>query len=101
MPRPSNRLRDWLFGSPRKRLLLETLLRGSQRRWTKRALCQAVGAHEKGGLDEHLVALVQLGVLSASTERGFELSGESELLDPLRDLLGALDRVPDADLERP
>lgn len=100
MPRKTNRLRDWLFGSPTKRLLLATVLADPTGRWTKASLARETEAHEKGGLDEHLLALVQLGVL-AREGRQYELAVENPLVDPLRQVLATLERVPDEALDRP
>jgi hypothetical protein len=100
MPRKTNRLRDWLFGSPTKRLLLHAVVRQPARRWTKSALAREADAHAKGGLDEHLLALVQLGVL-VRADASYELSPESDLVGPLSSLLDALEAIPDDDLARP
>ena len=100
MPKPKLRLRDWLFGGAGKRRLLQRLIAEEGRGWTQAELARAAGLKEKGSVDEYLVALRQLKLL---TRRGDEYRFDSshELVAPLRDVLGFVERLPDRPLRRP
>lgn len=100
MPKRPARLRDWVFGSTGKRMLLRALLDEPDRQWSKQALAEAAGVHPKGGVDGHVLALRQLGLLRAHRGRRWMVVMDSELLEPLVRLLDALERVPDRPLDR-
>jgi hypothetical protein len=92
-------LRDWLLGSEAKRLLLRALLAEPSRAWTKSDLARAARVGVYGGVDKHVAALVQLGLLH-HVHGVWRLSAEHELVKPLRALLEILDRVPQSTVER-
>ncbi|MGH3070800.1 MAG: hypothetical protein ACRDNB_00855 [Gaiellaceae bacterium] len=101
MPKSPARLRDWVFGSTGKRKLLSALIAEPDRRWSKQALADAAGVHRKGGVDGHVLALRQLGLLRRRRGGRWAFVGDSELVEPLRRLLEVLERLPDRKLERP
>jgi hypothetical protein len=101
MPRPRVRLPEWLFGGGGKLRLLRALFAaGPDRRWRQTELALAAGLERKGSVDEHLAALVELGVLRQQ-ERHYQLDPSSPLAGPLEDLVNALAGVPDRVFERP
>jgi DNA-binding IclR family transcriptional regulator len=104
-------LPDWLFGSPNRKRLLELLLLAEEqaRAWRQAEIAKALGAHPKGSVDEHLHALVQLGLLERlEGPPRFRLVAAQELPTHLRHvrrglrliLLGLQD-VPDDPVARP
>jgi hypothetical protein len=101
MPKSRARLRDWVFGSTGKRKLLAAVLAEPERRWSKQALADAAGVHRKGGVDGHVLALRQLGLLRRRQGGRWVLVADSELVEPLQRLLEALQRLPDRTLDRP
>jgi hypothetical protein len=100
MPKRPARLRDWVFGSTGKRMLLRALLDQPDRQWSKQALAIAAGVHPKGGVDGHVHALRQLGLLRPRRGGRWAFVPDSALVEPLRRLLDALDGVPDRPLDR-
>lgn len=90
--------RDWLFGSDTKRQLLDVLTSDPEAVWTKAALARRVGAHPKGGLDEHLRALRELKVVR-EVGGSWSLDSKHDLVDPLRRLLAVVARLPDRPLK--
>jgi hypothetical protein len=100
VPKRPARLRDWVFGSTGKRLLLAALLAEPERRWSKQALADAAGVHRKGGVDGHVLALRQLGLLKRRRGGSWAFVVDHELVDPLARLLEAIDRLPDRRLNR-
>ena len=99
MARKRATLRDWLFGSEAKRLLLNALMADRARLWTKRALADAAHVGRHGGVDEHVAALRQLGLIDADDGR-WRLVESHPLVNPIERLLAALESVPESDLER-
>ena len=99
MARRPATLRDWLFGSEAKRLVLKALIADHDRHWTKRALADAARVSRHGGVDEHVAALRQLGLLTADGAR-WRLVANHPLIDPIGHLLAELDNVPAAELDR-
>lgn len=97
MARRPSRLRDWLFGSTAKRLLLRALLAEPDRQWTQQALADKIGVHRKGGVTGHVRALEQIGLLTKEEMR-WQLVPGSPLLQPLEQLLDAVELVPDKPL---
>jgi hypothetical protein len=51
-------------------------------------------------VDEHLLVLVQLRLLTENAGR-YALNKDSPILTPLRDLLSATEQLPDEDVRRP
>jgi hypothetical protein len=100
VPKPALRLRDWLFGAGGRRRLLEILLRDPSRAWTQTELAREADLTLKGSVDEHLLALRQLKLIRVRGGR-FRLDPGNPLLAPIRDLLRALEDVPDVKLRRP
>lgn len=100
VPRAKAGLRDWLFGAPGKRLLLEALFHVEGRVWSQAELASAAGMHPKGSVDEPLLALLQLGLVIQEDGR-YRLRSDHDLAAPLRDLLLALQAVPNGDVSRP
>jgi len=100
MPRAKARVRDWVFGSPGKRRLLEVLLGDEGRPWSQTELASAAGMHPKGSADEHLLALAQIGLVDVVESR-YRLRAEHALVDPLRALLHAVADLPDTPVRRP
>ena len=102
MPKPSTLLiSDWLFGASGKRRLLSTLLTGRpDETWQLAQLARAAGLHPKGSVDVHVAALRQLGLVTGSGE-GYVLVPTSPLVRPLKTLLGELDRLADAPVDKP
>jgi hypothetical protein len=100
MSKPRLRLRDWLFGAGGKRRLLEAALANPGRTWTQAELARASDVHAKGSVDEHVRALVQLGLLNEVNGR-FRLAQRHPLVKPLGSVLAALSSIQDAELERP
>jgi hypothetical protein len=94
------RLRDWLFGAGGKRRLLHALLSESDRVWSEAELANSAELHAKGSVDVHLMALVQLGVLSQDG-LSYRLVQSHGLIKPLRQVLAALETIEDIELERP
>jgi hypothetical protein len=99
MPKRPARLRDWVFGSTGKRLVIAALLAEPERRWSKQALADAAGVHRKGGVNGHVVALSQLGLLRRRGNQ-WAFVADHELADPLALLLETLERLPDRRLRR-
>lgn len=89
-----------MFGAGGKRRLVASVLTAPDRRWTEAQLARAAGLHSKGSVDEHVAAMVQLGLL-ARDGLTLRLVGDSPLADPLRQLLGVLDQLPDEPIDRP
>jgi hypothetical protein len=100
MPRSKSRLRDWLFGAPGKRRLLEALVADEARAWRQAELAVAAGMHKKGSADEPLLALVQIGLVVENAGR-YRLQVDHPLVPPLRALVRALAEVPDDPVKRP
>lgn len=100
MSKPKLRLRDWLFGAGGKRRLLDALLADKEREWTEAELASSAELHAKGSVDVHVKALVQLGMLSESG-LSYRLVSAHPLIEPLQNVLAALDAVEDAELKRP
>jgi len=100
VPRSEVRTRGWIFGSEKKRLLIHALIAHPSRRWNKGELAREIGAHPKGGVDEHLTALEQIGLVARIGEQ-WGLVRTSQLLGPLRRLLGVVERLPDETIKRP
>jgi hypothetical protein len=68
--------------------------------WRESELAVRAEVHKKGSIDEHLAALAQLDVVDASGGR-YRLNASCPLVAPLRDLLRALESVPDEEVRRP
>jgi hypothetical protein len=100
MARPKSRLRDWLFGAPGKRRLLEAVIADESRVWRQAELAEAAGMHKKGSADEPILALVQIGLLAKTAGR-YRLQIDHPLVPPLRALLRALAEVPNDPVNRP
>ncbi len=100
MPRPTARLRDWLFGAPGKRRLLEALIADETRVWREAELATAAEMHKKGSVDEPLLALVQIGLVAVHGGR-YRLQRDHPLLPPLRALLTVIADLPDVPVRRP
>jgi hypothetical protein len=100
VPRHRSGTRDWLFGGRGKRRLLAELLRQPDRTWTQTELAHAAALGAKGSVDEHLLALVQLRVLTSEGRR-YQLERSSPLVKPLHDLLSVIEQVPDEEIRRP
>jgi hypothetical protein len=100
VPKPKLRLRDWVFGAGGRRRLLEVLLRDPSRAWTQAELAREAELTLKGSVDEHLLALRQLKLIRIRGGR-FRVDTSNVLVVPIRDLLNALENVPDATLRRP
>jgi hypothetical protein len=100
VPRHRARLRDWIFGAAGKRRLLEALLADPRRAWTQTELARAAALETKGSVDEHLSALIQLGVVTERSAR-YRLTTKHPLVAPLRGLLQAIAQIPDTPLKRP
>lgn len=107
MSREADRLPDWFVGGAGKRRLLRGLLLedraippwDEEPPWSKLQLARAAGVHEKHTVSRHVEVLVAAGVLGESAD-GFRLNRRSSLLDPLRNLVIALDRLPERTLPR-
>lgn len=82
--------RDWLFAKPSKRLLLEALLKGGDRSWTRTELAGAAGQHKKARMDLHLEPLVDAGLLRRD-DKSYSFAADSPLADALRGLLDELE----------
>lgn len=100
MPKPKLRLRDWLFGGAGKRRLLLALLLEEQRVWTQVELARAAGLKEKGSVDDYLVALDQLDLLSRGGDGSYRFNRRHPIVEPLRELLDLIEAVPDDALHR-
>ena len=100
MPKPKLRLHDWLFGAGGKRRLLAALLSSPSRTWTQAELARAARVHPKGSIDEHLLVLIQLGLV-AEEDGTFRLVSSHPLAQPLSGVMGALSGIQDAELNRP
>lgn len=100
MPRARARLRDWVFGAPGKRLILEALLADRGRVWSQTELARAADMHTKGSADEHLLALAQIGLIAEVGGR-YVLREGHPLLEPLSALLNAVAELPDEPVRRP
>lgn len=100
LSRSKLRLRDWLFGAGGKRRLLDALLTDADREWTEAELANSAELHAKGSVDVHVKALVQLGVLSEDS-LSYRLVRGHPLIKPLRQVLGVLETIEDAELKRP
>jgi hypothetical protein len=100
VPKPKLSLRDWVFGAGGRRRLLEVLLRDPTRAWTQAELAREAGLTLKGSVDEHLLALRQLKLIRMRGGQ-FRLDTGNALVGPIRDLLNALENVPDVTLRRP
>jgi hypothetical protein len=98
--RRRSRLRDWFFGGPGKRRLLLSVVAEPERTWTQTELARAASLGTKGSVDEHLLVLVQLRLLTENAGR-YALNKDSPILTPLRDLLSATEQLPDEDVRRP
>ena len=92
MPRRPANLRDWLFGSECKRLLLAAITHEPTRTWSRASLARACGVHEKGGVRRHVEMLVRLGVLESEPD-GVRLNRASDLARPVQELVDALERL--------
>jgi hypothetical protein len=90
VPKPKLRLRDWVFGAGGRR----------RRAWTQAELAREAGLTLKGSIDEHLLALRQLKLIRMRGGR-LRLDTSNALVVPIRDLLNALEDVPDVTLRRP
>jgi hypothetical protein len=60
-------------------------------------MARAAGVHPKNAVVRHVEVLVQAGLLREDSH-GFRLNKRSPLLAPLRDLVNALDRLPEREL---
>jgi hypothetical protein len=99
MPKPKhNRLHDWFFGGPGKRLLLVALLRTGGP-WTEARLAEAADLR-RGSAAPHLDALVRAGVVDVNGRR-YSLRRDSPLAQALAAVLRALEDVPDEELRPP
>lgn len=99
MPKPKrNRLHDWFFGGPGKRLLLIALFR-TDRAWTEAGLARAADLR-RGSAAPHLEALIRAGLVTQSEGR-YEVNRDTALATALQDLLAALEDVPDGELRPP
>ncbi len=109
MARAKARLPDWLFSAPIKRRVLEALLAEPDRAWTERALAIEVGANIRGSVDEHLAALVQMGLVERESAGDRYLLKPVAALEPhelvirmaLETLLPALRLLPDDEVAKP
>jgi len=99
MARKPASLRDWLLGSQAKRLVLHALLAEPERLWTKTALASSAGVDRHGGVDDHVAALHQLGLLSLDGAR-WRLRRAHPLVEPIDLLLQVLEGVPESELDR-
>jgi len=98
--RRDSRLRDWLFSGPKKHLLLrELILRRPDEGLTRTQLATRSQQHPKARVDLHLGPLVQAGLVVESRGR-YRVNGSHKAVEPLRDLLLALDELPDEELRR-
>jgi hypothetical protein len=105
MARQPDLLPDWFVGGAGKRRLLRALLLkdaagppwDSPPPWTKKQLADAAGLHEKHTVHRHVEVLVEAGLLQEHAGR-YRLNTRSPLCKPLRSLVLALDRLPDAEL---
>ncbi len=90
-----------MFGAGGKRRLLNALLRDDvDRAWRETELASSAELHAKGSVDVHLKALLQLGVLSEEN-LSYRLVRDHPLVEPLRDVLAALETIEDTELKRP
>lgn len=78
-------------------MLLRALLAEPDRQWTQQALAEKVGLHRKGGVTGHVRALEQIGLITKEETR-WQLVPGSPLLQPLEQLLDAVELVPDKPL---
>lgn len=83
-----------------KRRLIERVVLDKRGSWTQTELADAIGANPKGSINDHLAALVQLGVL---WRRGalYYPQRHQPLFRALAGLLAALASVRDVKLKRP
>lgn len=81
--------------------MIAALLADPDRHWSKQSLADAAGVHRKGGVDGHVLALRQLGLLKKRRDGSWDLIADHELIEPLAGLLDALENVPDRRLRRP
>jgi hypothetical protein len=109
MSRTAARLPDWLFSASLKRRLFELVfVEAPEREWGELELARTLGCGANGSLDEHLEALVQLGLAERPAPRTYrfkrrsELAGyQREIRDSIESLLVALRSVPDQPVRRP
>jgi hypothetical protein len=89
-----------LFGTRAKRHLLTALLEDPHHAWTKADLARRAGVHTKGGVDEHLSALAQLGLVARRRDRRWIANIDHPLVGPLVPVLRILNAFPDEELRR-
>jgi len=94
------RLPDWVFGGPGRRLLLDTLLRQPPNKdgWAKKDL-EKHARVEHGGLDTVLPGALQLGLIRRIESRWHPGDSDARLNDALRKMLAVTDRLPDEEIE--
>lgn len=98
--RARSRLRNWLFSGPKKHLLLrELLLRRPHESLSRTDLALGSNQHPKARLDKTLGPLIQAGLVTVRDGR-YQVDQSHSMARPLRDLLEALDTLPDEELQR-
>jgi hypothetical protein len=89
--------RDWIFGSRPRRLALRFVLRTPPPAagWTKTEIAKHCEVGAKGGADEHVRGLLALKVITERDGRYLPTTPMSPLAERLRELVGALETVPE------
>lgn len=96
MPKPKrNRLHDWFFGGPGKRLMICALM-DRPGPWSESALARAAELR-RGSAAPHLHVLERAGAVSHKDGR-FYLLPDSDVAAALKTLVEALEAVPDEEL---
>lgn len=93
------RVPDWLFGGPGRRLLLNALLREAPAAegWTKKELERLARVGHRG-LDTVLPGAVHLGLVELADGRWRPLSPDRRMADAVTTLLSVTDGLPDEEI---
>lgn len=98
MARPPAGLADWLFSAPAKRRLLTLLSHPDalEKQWSEAELARELGVARNGSLDEHLHALVQIGLVERSAPARYRVVPPRDLAPHLAALRSGLFEVTQA-----
>jgi len=96
MPRKPDVLPDWFVGGAGKRKLFRALvgaeLVSKPAPWSKAALAEIAGLHEKHTVFRHVEVLVLAGLFIEDSGR-YRVNEDSALLKPIREMMKELDRL--------
>ncbi len=93
--------RDWLFGSRPRRLALKLVLAPGPpaNGWTKTELAARCEVCANGGIDEHVLGLLALGVLEKKGGRYLPVKPHSALARRLASLVRGVEALPEVRIE--